>query len=66
MKREVVFGVWSTESFHVQNGHYGTGECFLWRVTNKGKGVVIEKHGATGKNPYYLMSESSYLAAGVS
>jgi hypothetical protein len=61
-----VFGVWSTESFHVQNGHYGTGECFLWKVTNTGKGVVVEKHGATGKNPYYLMSESSYLAAGVS
>ena len=27
---------------------------------------VVEKHGATGKNPYYLMSECSYLAAGVS
>lgn len=61
-----VFGAWSTESFHVQNGHYGTGECFLWRVTRGGKGVVVEKYGATGKNPYYLMGESSYLAAGVS
>lgn len=72
-----IFGVWSTEAFKPRIGHYGTGECFLWRVPDaksederkphrRHPVLTIEAFGTTGKNNYYLVSEPSYLAAGVS
>lgn len=77
-----VFGAWSTEAFKPRIGHYGTGECFLWRVldaksasklederkphSDHHPALAFEAFGTTGKNNYYLVSEPSYLAAGVS
>jgi hypothetical protein len=59
---DAIFGVFATESWKPHFGHYGTGECFLWRV--EGDGQAIKKYGSTGKNAYYMISESNYMAAG--
>lgn len=58
---DAIFGVFSTEPWKPHFGHYGTGECFLWCVESDGR---IKKFGSTGKNVYYLISETSYIAAG--
>lgn len=59
---EEIFGVFATESWRPHVGHYGTGECFLWRLQPDGR---IKKWGTTGKNIYFMISEPTYLAAGV-
>lgn len=56
-----LFGVFSTEAWQPHFGHYGSGECFLWRVLPDGR---IRRYASTGKNAYFLLSEPSYLAAG--
>ena len=57
-----MFGVFATETFAPHHGHYGTGECFLWRLEEHKK---VHKYGTTAKNNFFLLSEQQYLAAGV-
>lgn len=58
---DAVFGVFANQPLQPRQGHYGTGECFLWR--KDGNGAII-KYPSTGKNNYFLISESDYLAVG--
>lgn len=58
---DAVFGVFGTEAWRPHFGHYGTGECFLFRIESDGR---IKRYGSTGKNAYYMISETTYLAAG--
>ncbi len=57
-----IFGAYATHPFYPQIGHYGTGECFLWKFDNSTSSII--KYKSTGKNDYFLMSENDYLAVG--
>lgn len=66
---DAIFGVFATETWQPHLGHYGTGECFLWRIEGvdndrHGSASRIRKYGSTGKNAYFMISERNYLAAG--
>ena len=62
---DCLFGVFATEPWKPHFGHYGTGECFLWRrCTTDANDGRIQKWGSTGKNAYFTLSERDYLAAG--
>ncbi|KAL3899460.1 MAG: hypothetical protein SGCHY_002034 [Lobulomycetales sp.] len=39
-----------------QTGFYGTGNCFLWRYDKDIRGIRV--YYATGKNNYFILSES--------
>lgn len=36
-----IFGVWTTETFKPRVGHYGTGECYLWRLQRLERRMVF-------------------------
>jgi hypothetical protein len=57
---DALFGVFATEPWKPHFGHYGTGECFLWRL-EKGR---VKKWSSTGRNDYFMISETTYMAAG--
>lgn len=56
--------MFATEAWRPHFGHYGTGECFLWRVEKSADDTRIRKYSSSGKNAYFMISERSYLAAG--
>lgn len=60
-----IFGAFLNQSIHPRQGHYGNGECFLWTIKeNNDNNPVYTKYPSTGKNNYFIMSESNYLAIG--
>ncbi|KAI8928632.1 TLD-domain-containing protein [Entophlyctis helioformis] len=50
-----VFGAFLSEPPGPRRGFYGNGACFLWRRNERGS---ISAYLATGKNSYYILSES--------
>ncbi|KAI8369420.1 TLDc domain-containing protein, partial [Radiomyces spectabilis] len=66
-----LFGAYLNEPLHVSSSFYGTGECFLWKLTDA---VVpdashhpppkIKVFPWTGKNEYMIVSEPSFVAFG--
>lgn len=56
-----VFGAFVNQSLRPRQGHYGNGECFLWR---KSDSDTFTKYPSTGKNNYFVISEPDYLAIG--
>jgi hypothetical protein len=61
-----VFGAFASHPFQLHIGHYGTGECFLWRLDRAEKtgSDRIIKYPSTGKNNYFIMCEQDFLAVG--
>lgn len=57
-----LFGSFATEPFHQRIGHFGTGECFLWKVVQPSGRV--RRYKSTGLNDYFMMCESGYIAVG--
>jgi hypothetical protein len=57
-----IFGAFVTEPFHPHIGHFGTGECFLWKVAQPGN--RIHRFRSTGLNDYFMMCEPGFIAVG--
>ena len=57
-----VFGAFLNQSFYPRSGHYGNGECFLWRKNGRDESFI--KYASTSKNDYFIISEPDYLAVG--
>ena len=58
-----IFGVFSTEMYHIQREFYGTGETFLFTFYN---GSRIHVFNSTGKNENYIYSDEKQIAFGCS
>lgn len=56
-----LFGAFVTEPFLPHIGHFGTGECFLWKLTDDGH---VLRFRSTGANDYFMMCEAGYIAVG--
>lgn len=71
---ENIFGAFLSDSPTPQIGHFGTGECFLWkyyRINEPESSQLddsnfnnIQVYTSTGKNPYFIISEPEFLAVG--
>lgn len=66
-----IFGVFSNEPWKPHFGHYGTGECFLWKVDrvpieSEEKFIEIIKYAPTGQDSQFMISEVDFLASGCS
>jgi hypothetical protein len=61
-----IFGAFATEPWHPHIGHFGTGECFLWRLekSDDGKLNKVRRWKSTGENDYYMLCETGFIAAG--
>ncbi len=60
-----VFGAFVNQSLRPRQGHYGNGECFLWRKAEQlDNNNTFTKYPSTGKNNYFVISEPDYLAVG--
>ncbi|KAI9482686.1 MAG: TLD-domain-containing protein [Benjaminiella poitrasii] len=66
-----IFGAYLSNSLALQNYYYGTGECFLWKLTtchqqNKERETMpkIKVFPWTGKNDYMILSDSEFIAIG--
>lgn len=57
-----VFGAFTNQTFQPRQGHYGNGESFLWKRETDSDTFI--KYASTGKNNYFIMSDSEYLAIG--
>lgn len=55
------FGAFATEPFLPHIGHFGTGECFLWRCERDGR---VRRWRSSGLNDYYMLCEPGFLAVG--
>jgi hypothetical protein len=56
-----IFGAFVNQSLQPRQGHFGNGECFLWRKNSLNTFI---KYPSTGKNNYFVISEPEYLAIG--
>lgn len=56
-----IFGAFTTEPFHPHIGHFGTGECFLWKQGQDGR---IKRFKSTGSNDYFMLCETEFIAVG--
>lgn len=69
-----IFGAFLSDSPKPQIGHFGTGECFLWKYSrvNESESTQIDDtnsntiqiYPSTGKNSYFIISEPEFLAIG--
>lgn len=60
-----IFGAFVNQSFQPTQGHYGNGESFLWRKEPEAEaGDTFVMYPSTGKNNYFIITESDYLAIG--
>ena len=72
-----IFGAFVNQSFQPTQGHYGNGESFLWRKEPESEskseskpeaetkaGGTFVMYPSTGKNNYFIITESDYLAIG--
>eukprot|EP00834_Sanchytrium_tribonematis_P004222 NODE_195_length_13287_cov_0.482484.p8 type:complete len:240 gc:universal NODE_195_length_13287_cov_0.482484:1116-397(-) len=55
------FGAFFTSPLKIQKHCYGTGECFLFSIDDNENPIIYK---ATGKNDYYILSQSNLLAFG--
>jgi len=56
-----VFGGFLSQELQPRTGYYGSGECFLWKVTDTNSLKIFRW---TGKNNYCILSETSFIAMG--
>lgn len=56
-----IFGAYLSEIIHKQEGYYGSGECFLWKLEKNGQ---IECYRSTIENHYYILTHNSFIAFG--
>lgn len=71
-----IFGAFLSDPLRPQLGHFGTGECFLWRLTGNSTekqprrpsvklgNDQLQVYLATNENPYFIIAESEFLAIG--
>jgi hypothetical protein len=56
-----LFGAFLTEPFAPHIGHFGTGECFLWKMEDDGR---VKRFKSTGFNDYFMLCETGFIAVG--
>ncbi|KAI9303984.1 TLD-domain-containing protein [Cunninghamella echinulata] len=71
---EQIFGAFLNEHIHPDTSYYGTGECFLWKMTSNDKQQLNEKNhhpipkiktfSFTGRNEYMIYSTYDFLSFG--
>lgn len=66
---DAIFGAYTSEGWAPRIGHYGSGECFLWKVLNvrNAQGAeekLIKSFQTTSKNMFYMISEHDFMAIG--
>ncbi|KAG2230394.1 hypothetical protein INT48_004205 [Thamnidium elegans] len=61
-----IFGSYLSNTLSSQTHYYGTGECFLWKLSSGSKKDVpkIKSYPWTGKNDYMILSDSDFIAIG--
>ncbi|KAI8881490.1 TLD-domain-containing protein [Backusella circina FSU 941] len=63
-----IFGSYQSDVFSCQSNYYGTGECFLWKLSQvehtKHPMPKIKVFPWTGKNDYMILSDSDEIAIG--
>lgn len=60
-----IFGAYTSHSWAPHIGHYGSGECFLWKKsTNDNDIESVAVFKPTGKNQFYMISETDFMAVG--
>ncbi|KAG0738341.1 hypothetical protein G6F16_004895 [Rhizopus arrhizus] len=62
-----IYGAYSSHTLAYQhNTYYGTGECFLWKLTSEHQPTLpkIKVFPWTGKNDYMILCNSTFIAMG--
>ncbi|KAI9347502.1 TLDc domain-containing protein, partial [Pilaira anomala] len=61
-----IFGSYLSNTLSSQSHYYGTGECFLWKLSSASQKDVpkIKTFPWTGKNDYMILSDSDFIAIG--
>ncbi|TPX67195.1 hypothetical protein SpCBS45565_g03972 [Spizellomyces sp. 'palustris'] len=55
-----IMGAFASETLGMRKGYYGNGSSFLWRLNERGSVTV---YLSTGKNDYYILSETGASVA---
>lgn len=68
-----VFGSYLSHPLSSQSHYYGTGECFLWKLSSNSNNKTscpkkdvpkVKAYPWTGKNDYMILSDSGFIAIG--
>jgi hypothetical protein len=62
-----IFGAFASNILRPQIGHFGNGECFLWKTTTaseEDREKIVQVYLSTGKDPYFIIAEPEFLAIG--
>ncbi|KAG1460334.1 hypothetical protein G6F46_003227 [Rhizopus delemar] len=62
-----IYGAYSSHTFECQpNTYYGTGECFLWKLSSEHQPTLpkIKVFPWTGKNDYMILCNTTFIAMG--
>ncbi|CAO3655747.1 unnamed protein product [Mucor hiemalis] len=63
---EQIFGSYLSNTLSSQSHYYGTGECFLWKLSSHLQKDVpkVKTYPWTGKNDYMILSDTDFIAIG--